>query len=381
MNRLNKWVRTALAPGRLVCSSPTKPASVRSVSGRPLRTGGHWRVPPLFRCPPFFFSVNCSLLLVTVLERRKSRANLTLRSGISHSSWLDVVAVAQIAGGCAGCVVRFRSNSAQLRRRQQRDQHGNRNSRLFARLHYDLNRRPALAYLHADPAPHKNSQTHEDGYPHFDAAPGSNEHQYREHRAGWCADGRDGLIQRSRYIHEEIQNKVRRYYDRTGHNVDLDGEHGVSGAAVRRHGGRIHDRICGMRLYFCEQFGSEQSAGWRRRLRGCRHMPAMPDSSAYRDTDAEGCRSALGFEYAGRIGAERGRSDVDLRSGRAVTRTNRDRRGRLNFLHHARRRGARPELLGQGNDAPRCGWFVTGSFARRDCGRDGVQDSARGDWS
>src|ERR1035437_2913580 len=112
MNRLNNWVQTALAPsGRILL--PTNRIPSAAYAAGLLRTGGHWRVSPLFICPPFFLfhQPPSSRTSVTALGRAKinswisfgkSRLNLTAHAGIviAHnlmfSRWLRWLVVAPV---------------------------------------------------------------------------------------------------------------------------------------------------------------------------------------------------------------------------------------------------------------------------------------------
>ena len=102
-----------------------------------------------------------------------------------------------MASGYAGCVVRFGSDSSELRRRQQRDGHGDQGARLFAASDHDLDRRSALALVHPDGDEHsnrlalviKNSEAHAHeetdaiNYAYVDAARDREQHLRNEHRA------------------------------------------------------------------------------------------------------------------------------------------------------------------------------------------------------
>ena len=130
---------------------------------------------------------------------------------------------------------------------------------------------------------------------------------------------------------------------------------------------------------------SSQFVG-HRRLRGRRYLPAMrataTDADCHRNVDyvapARSRRRRARRQY---FDAQCGHPDVDLRSWLRTARQNRGRRRRLDILHHPRRRAAWAGFDGQGNHASRCGRFVAGSAARRDCGRDGVRLSTCGDRS
>jgi hypothetical protein len=117
---------------------------------------------------------------------------LTASERISHSSSLDVVAVAQIAGGCAGCVARFRGD-AQLRRQQQWIADTYDNSGLWPDLPVNSGRTPGnghfLGYAQ------QNSQS--DAEPDLDAVRAGNHHL----RPDWIADA--GSIQCDRHLHQK----------------------------------------------------------------------------------------------------------------------------------------------------------------------------------
>src|SRR5271156_3497956 len=103
--------------------------------------GGHWRVPPLFDAR-HYFAHRIILVCVGRAEFKLDHVDrLTVRSCIVLALWLDVeVAVAQMAGGRAGCVVRFCSELRQLQRRREFNGNGESDPGFFAQSFDDPER-------------------------------------------------------------------------------------------------------------------------------------------------------------------------------------------------------------------------------------------------
>ena len=156
--------------------------------------------------------------------------------------------------------------------------------------------RPRRSRRHTDEDPQD--------YAHVDAASGGNQHDHVEHRPEACR--RAGRSHSMRSAPSPKTNKLKtKLQDITtgaAHTLDFDRQQRAASAGARPQRRHLHDGIGGMRLHSREQFRSEQSVRWRRRLRRRRATPARlcpTPPSRRRPRLPTAAQIAGSFEHAG----------------------------------------------------------------------------------